>query len=248
MFFNGNRSQKKIAIEIGVSEKTVYNWIRFFSWHKMREAAMAAPAMIADNICIQLIAFQKAIATRPEGEQFPTPQEINLQCKLINCLDKLKKYPSKGQTIQAVTNFMHFVDDSDENLGMQIMEKFDEYMQQKVANGHQPWDIEYGPNPFIFAPPQEMPDMETGKKLDEMNPENATENIPRTIDSKASQPVSGSFPPPERTGNAPQPSGRKVQAIQKQSFAGRPFRKQEGLVSDNRRAIIGEPATLPRTG
>ena len=49
---------------------------------------------IMQNICSQLISFQQQIAEREENKGIPTAQEINMQCKLINCIDKLRRYHS----------------------------------------------------------------------------------------------------------------------------------------------------------
>ena len=49
---------------------------------------------IMQNICSQLISFQQQIADREENKSIPTAQEINMQCKLINCIDKLRRYHS----------------------------------------------------------------------------------------------------------------------------------------------------------
>ena len=51
------------------------------------------------NLCNQLIAFQDAIATRTENPGVPNQHEITLQCKLINCLDKLRRF--HGRTTKA---------------------------------------------------------------------------------------------------------------------------------------------------
>lgn len=48
-------------------------------------------AIISRNICTQLIALQKSIDAREEGQRHPSPQDIAMQCKLIGCLDKLRR-------------------------------------------------------------------------------------------------------------------------------------------------------------
>lgn len=52
---------------------------------------------IAQKLSNQILAFQSAIETRPEGQQFPTPQEANQQHKLITCLLRLIKQPIKAR-------------------------------------------------------------------------------------------------------------------------------------------------------
>ena len=50
---------------------------------------------IIENICGQLIAFQQSIATKTENPGIPTLPEINMQCRLINCIDKLRRYHAR---------------------------------------------------------------------------------------------------------------------------------------------------------
>ena len=56
---------------------------------------------IAQKLANQIIAFQQSIEARPEGQQFPTPQEANQQHKLITCLLRLVKQPAKPRREQA---------------------------------------------------------------------------------------------------------------------------------------------------
>ncbi len=84
-------------------------------------------AIIAGNICNQIIEFQNAIATRAEGSRFPTMQEVGLLCKLINCLDKLKKFTKQTVATQALNGFMRFLAKEDKDMGKLVRAKFKEY-------------------------------------------------------------------------------------------------------------------------
>ena len=50
---------------------------------------------IAQKLCDQILAFQRSIEARAEGQRFPTPQETNQQHKLITCLLRLTKQPAR---------------------------------------------------------------------------------------------------------------------------------------------------------
>ena len=50
---------------------------------------------IAQKLANQIIAFQQSIEARPVGQQFPTIQEANQQHKLITCLLRLVKQPTR---------------------------------------------------------------------------------------------------------------------------------------------------------
>src|SRR5580700_3864793 len=85
------KSQKEVAKEVGVSERTVYTWIHQYAWDKLKLAAYQAPATISENLCCQLVELQNAVARREPGLRYPTPQEAEVTRKLIACLEKMKK-------------------------------------------------------------------------------------------------------------------------------------------------------------
>ena len=138
LYCNEHKTQKEIAAIVGVTEKTIYNWIQQFSWYKMREEATNTIAQIASSLCQQLIAFQQSIMTRAELPGIPTLQDINLQGRLINMLDKLRRYQGKGQANNALTGFMHFVAGSDENLVGLLFDKYAEYTEKKNTGNRSP--------------------------------------------------------------------------------------------------------------
>ncbi len=104
--------------------------------NQLSEAMLATTAMIATNICNQIVAFQNAIASREEGNRFPTMQEVNLLCKLINCLEKLKRFTKQTTATQAITGFMRFLSSGDKELGTIVRTKFKEYTAQTGSDSN----------------------------------------------------------------------------------------------------------------
>ena len=134
LYFNEHKTQKEIAAAVGVTEKTIYNWIQQFSWYQQREEEQSMTSLAANNICQQLLAFQQAIATRLENPGVPSIQEINVQCKLINCLDKLRRHSARqAKATYAITDFLHFVAKDDENLGEAIYDKYTLYTAKNIS-------------------------------------------------------------------------------------------------------------------
>ncbi len=80
--------------------------------------------LIALNICTQIIAFQNSISGRESGLRFPTLQETGMLCKLINCLDKLRKLAAPARAKQAMNGFITFLANDDAELGKIVAEKF----------------------------------------------------------------------------------------------------------------------------
>jgi hypothetical protein len=156
MYMSGNYSQRDIAKELSISERTVYNWIQNNTWDKLRQAAYAAPAIIAHNLCNQLVELQNAIATREPGQRYPTMQEAAITGKLIAGIEKMKKYPSLPQNIQVLETFKQYVSPKvDRKFNRDLKIFSDGFLQAEAKNGFFPYQVEYQTdgaahlNPFL---------------------------------------------------------------------------------------------------
>jgi len=141
----GNTTQRNIAQQLEVTERTVYNWIKTNAWDRLRRSAHAAPAMIAENLCSQLIEMQNAIASREVGSRYPTMQEAETTRKIIASMEKIKKATGMSQQMQVLQTFGNFIKP---NVSRDVMYHFNRqtinYFEAEAKNGYLPYDIEYG--------------------------------------------------------------------------------------------------------
>jgi transposase-like protein len=143
IFMTEGKSQKEIAAEVGVSERTIHTWVHQYAWDKLRLAALQAPATIADNICSQLVELQNTIAAREPGNRFPTMQEAEVTRKLITCLEKMKKYPSLSQNMQMLETFRNYVRPLDKDFSRKLGGYTEKFLTGKNINGFAPYQVEY---------------------------------------------------------------------------------------------------------
>lgn len=168
MYMSGKYSQRDIAKELCISERTVYNWIQNNTWDKLRQAAFAAPAIIAHNLCNQLVELQNVIAAREPGQRFPTLQEAVITGKLIAGIEKMKKYPSLPQNMQVLETFKQYVSPKvDRKFNRDLKIFTDGFLQAEAKNGYFPYQLEYQSdgaaalNPFLADHEQESEDVGT---------------------------------------------------------------------------------------
>lgn len=173
LYLNTSLSQKEIAQYLSVSEKTIYLWIKQQSWDKLKQASLAAPAMIVDNLFSQLVELQNHIASRDEGSRFPTLHEAEITRKLIQCIDKLKLYPSQGACMQMMRGYLDFIGTGNEELHSQTLTYAKEYLQGRAINGFAPYDISYK-----AKTPQDI--------LNEIEPHDTSENNPPAEENSTS--------------------------------------------------------------
>jgi DNA-binding XRE family transcriptional regulator len=148
LYMAQGKTQKEIADLVGVSERTIYAWIHQYAWDKLRLAAYQAPATIADNLCSQLVELQNTIAAREPGNRFPTPQEAEVSRKLITCLEKMKKSPGMGQSMQVLETFRNYIRPINNELARDLGRYAGQFLEAASVNGYAPYQVEYGVAPI----------------------------------------------------------------------------------------------------
>jgi transposase-like protein len=152
LYFGSGKTQREIAQAVGVHEKTVYRWIKQDAWEQLKQASLAMPVIIADNMCNQLIELQNSIAEREEGKRIPSMQEAEIMRKLVNCVTKLKDHPSLGQNIQMMMSFSHYIGSHDLDFNKKLMVYANGYFKGKAKNGCLPIHFDYGTPPMQPSP------------------------------------------------------------------------------------------------
>ena len=203
LFMAGHLSQKDIAAKVGITERTLYNWMKRSGWEKLKQAAYEAPALIAQSLCSQLVELQNTIAQREPGKRFPTLQESEITRRLITCIEKMKKYPSLSVSMQAIETFrQHMMPLSTEFAGL-IGQYATHYFDAIAQNGFEPFELEYGIrkeptfNPFL----EDAPAGDIAESSDFYEPEISTESKRQTIDTKGDGPLPLHHRQPEKTEN-----------------------------------------------
>lgn len=150
----GELTQKQIAEDVGVSDRTIRTWIRMFNWQRLKGAAMAAPSMIAEKMSGQVVELLDAINARKKGQRYPSSKEADVLRKLCICIDKFNRYPTLGQTMQSVRSFVDFIDQKDEFLALQVHKEYNEFLNQQCRNGYRPFEMGYDVEPMAVVAPR----------------------------------------------------------------------------------------------
>jgi transposase-like protein len=212
LYFNSNKTQKEIADEVGVSDRTIRLWIKEQSWDKLRQRALQMPAVISDNLCTQLINLQNKIQSR--DEPIPTMEEVSITHKLVLCLMKLKNYPASGALMQFMQQFIDLTNDGNRDFTTELTHKANELFHKKETNSLTPLDFEYGIMPSYLTSPAEpgracpndaQPGAADAEKNASSKPEIENSFIADIDENQPFNPNNApntSFPHAEKTGNS----------------------------------------------
>jgi DNA-binding XRE family transcriptional regulator len=153
LYLTSYKTQKQIAEEVGVSERTIYSWIHDYAWNKLKVATYTAPATICDNLCSQLVELQDHIATREPGKRFPTPEEAEVTRKMVLCIATMKKTPSLSMHMQVIESFKDFARPFNKQFSRQLSHYAGRYLSKQSKNGFAPFQMEYGIDPLAAVSP-----------------------------------------------------------------------------------------------
>ncbi len=109
LYFNTTLTQKQIADLIGASQKTVSEYISDNNWKLLKQRCSQLPLVFVDQMNSELRQLNDAIASRPEGERFPTLAEAELRRKILYSLAAVKDRMSAGAHAEAFLNLLNFV-------------------------------------------------------------------------------------------------------------------------------------------
>jgi hypothetical protein len=66
---------------------------------------------------------------------------------LVNTLEKMKKYPSKAQSMQILETFRNYIRPVDKQFARELGKYADKFLSAQAVNGYQPYQVEYGVEP-----------------------------------------------------------------------------------------------------
>lgn len=130
----------------------------------MVTAADNAIAIMIKNLGNQIIAFQLSIEAREPGQRFPGVAEVGILVKLINCLDKLRKFLIPANNNKEMNNFIRFLKNTDKELAQTVAGKYKEYaagrpIQQPIIPETDTADLAYTPDTIKMHPEPEAEQM-----------------------------------------------------------------------------------------
>jgi transposase-like protein len=176
LYLGHNLTQREIATQVGVSERTIYTWVHQFAWHKLKTAATQAPAIICDNLYSQLAELQNTIAARAPGSRYPTAEEATITRKLLLCIEGMKKQQSLSQSMQTMQAFRDYVRPINARLARQVAHYSHRFFEATAENTYAPYQLEYGIeksaaiNPFYSELHDDTTPLDTTTPLPEPEP------------------------------------------------------------------------------
>ena len=108
LFFQSKLSRPQIAAIIGVTPRTLFDWIREGDWKSARNTAANAPLLITEHYYNQLNALNETIKERRE-RPYPTKDEADIMRKLSATIKQIKLRHNLAETTEVFTMFSNYL-------------------------------------------------------------------------------------------------------------------------------------------
>lgn len=133
LFVEQNLSQKEIAERVGVTEKTVGNWVKNGDWEKLKKSLLVTKKTQIARLYDQLEWLNNEIATRDrEIGNVATSKEADTIAKITRAINTLETETSIGEIIEVATSFIDFVRSIDLDKAKEITGFFDLFINDKM--------------------------------------------------------------------------------------------------------------------
>lgn len=131
IFLSENISQRDLAERVGVTEKTMGNWIEQGGWRKLKRSMLTTRQNQLNLLYDQLDWLNLEISIR--DIKVATPREADVIIKLTSAIQKLEIETSLGETVEVARSFIEFLRGLDLELAKTVTGYFDTYIQTKMS-------------------------------------------------------------------------------------------------------------------
>jgi transposase-like protein len=143
LYFQTNLTQAQIAERAGISTRTLYDWMKQGNWKTLKANSRLMPAQIVDDIYNHISHLNWKIKTRDFEDRYPSKEEAETLRKLISTIPKIKLNVSKGESAQAMVNFVSWLQTRNNDAAIFISDFIDEYLHAGREKGLEPYEFEY---------------------------------------------------------------------------------------------------------
>jgi transposase-like protein len=143
LYFHTNLTQQQIAERAGVSSRTIYEWMKQGNWKTLKATSRIMPAQVVDDIYKHISHLNWTIKNRPFEERYPTKAEAETLRKLIFCIPRVKLNVSRGESAQAMMNFVGWLEQRNKDAAIYFTDFIDEYLHAPRKKGAEPYEFEY---------------------------------------------------------------------------------------------------------
>ncbi|MDB9498579.1 terminase gpP N-terminus-related DNA-binding protein [Nodularia spumigena] len=132
LYIDGNLTQKEIAEQLGVTEKTLIQWKDKYNWEKLRIAKRTTKSEIINGLYMSISRIMKN--AQEDKNRALSSSETDQIVKLTRSIEVMEGSESLANYVQAMTAFIKYVQSIDIDAAKSIMPWTKEFLTQKAGS------------------------------------------------------------------------------------------------------------------
>ena len=132
LYLRENLTQAEIAERVGVSRVTISNWIKAGKWEEHKAGITLTRQEQVNNLYRQVAEINRNIASRPDGQRFPSSKEADILGKLSAAISKMEQETGIADKISVLSDFINWLRELDTEQARAITALADSYIKSKL--------------------------------------------------------------------------------------------------------------------
>lgn len=133
IYLKENLTQKEIAARVGVTEKTLGNWIKADNWEQLKSSIIVTKEEELRRIYLQINELNTVIFSREVGARFAKNNEADTLAKLAATARNLETDTSVADVIEVARGVLSFVRKDDLAKAQELSGIFDAFIKTKLS-------------------------------------------------------------------------------------------------------------------
>lgn len=101
--------QKIIAKKVGVSEKTIGNWVEKFNWKSLRNRLLVGKEEVLNNLYEQIANLNEAIQAKGDGKKYGDTKEADILVKYTASIRSLETELAIADLVESGIRFIKYI-------------------------------------------------------------------------------------------------------------------------------------------
>ena len=132
LYLRENLTQAELAERVGVSRVTISNWIKAGKWEEHKAGITLTRQEQVNNLYRQVAEINRNIASRPDGQRFPSSKEADILGKLSAAISKMEQETGIADKISVLSDFINWLRELDTEQARAITALADSYIKSQL--------------------------------------------------------------------------------------------------------------------